>query len=142
MLRRLWLIRRMRALSWVWTRATRPSRSDSGAEACAAMRCRSALARRSRERNSAMRQSVSVIPGSMLSSFPRCLVPVITALVERGAILRFLLSERIVEIAERDYGIRRAGGAAVASVNSAYGEQVSLRRALDGPQQPLPRPGR
>jgi len=36
----------------------------------------------------------------MSSSFPRCLVPVITALVEHGAILRFLFSERIVEIAE------------------------------------------
>jgi hypothetical protein len=48
----------------------------------------------------AMRQSVSVIPGTMSSSFPRCLVPVVTALVERDAILRFRLSQRIVEIAE------------------------------------------
>src|SRR5829696_6100585 len=69
-----------------------------------------------------MRHSVSLIPGSMSSSFPRCLAPVVTALVERGAILRFLLSERIVEIAERDYGIRRTSGAAVASAHSAYGE--------------------
>jgi hypothetical protein len=47
-----------------------------------------------------MRHSVSVIPGTMSSSFPPSLVPVVTALVERDAILRFCLRQRIVEIAE------------------------------------------
>jgi hypothetical protein len=36
----------------------------------------------------------------MSSSFPRCLIPVVTVPVERDAILRFLVRERIVEIAE------------------------------------------
>ena len=33
-------------------------------------------------------------------SFPQCLVSIVTTLIERAAILRFPLGERIVEIAE------------------------------------------
>jgi hypothetical protein len=58
----------------------------------------------------------------MVSSFEPAIRAICSARLERGAILRCGGSARIVEIAETDYGIFRADGAAISSVISAdYG---------------------
>jgi hypothetical protein len=69
-------------------------------------------------------------------------VGTLPGLPEHGPIMRRRRRQHIVEIAERDYGIRRADGVVIASVNSAYGEPVSLRRAPAGPRRQPPRRGR